>query len=395
MVISISGLASKKLLVFVFFLFLTGMIFGIDKEDIKVTAPTFKSNSGIDVTELDNAAAEAFNDLRNTLYENLYFLPDNLNKLAGAFANASVLSSDGASQRGYEGYNAFSFTVGFMGALKFPRNFMILDQIKNIANGGEGEFDFIKDNMDVGIGLDLQILNAQFGINVSKFLLEGLYLGFKFSKFDTDLIKVLPLSGFSFKTMSIGANASYQLISQKRILAGLFVWRGLNLGTGFIWQNTSVGLALPLSEELEDVTIPISLFEDISMPLNGAIGLGFEMNTYIVPIEAMTSVRLLGFLNVALGAGIDVAFGSSSINAYGSFNVDKDKVNNDLPPGVTMDRAPSLELNLGGKSGPSIFNIKTMGAVGFNFGPFIIDIPVTWYFLDNGYSLGFTLGFSL
>jgi hypothetical protein len=385
--IFIVSLASKRLLVSVFLLFLAGMAFG---EKITVTPPTFSGNNPeIYIDAINQAAKEAFGDLQNSLND---FLPDNFNNLAGGFANASVFSSDGASQRGYEGYNAFSFTFGFMGALKLPE-LKYINTITNAINSNEGEIgtDLLKDIVNIPFGLDLQVINAQLGINTSKFLLKGLYLGFKFSKFDTDWIKGLPFSDFSFKTMSMGVNASYQLISQKRLLGGLLVWRGLNLGTGFIWQNTSLDItpALPIDDE---ILIPIKELElEIGMPINGLLHMGFETNTYIVPIKAMTSLRLAWFLNLTLGVGVDIAFGSSNIDISGSINVDRNKVTG-LPEGVYMDTEPKLELSLGGGSRPSIINLKIMGAVGFNFGPVIIDIPVTYYFMDNGYSLGITMG---
>jgi hypothetical protein len=182
------------------------------------------------------------------------------------------------------------------------------------------------------------------------------------------------------------------LISQKRLLGGLFVWRGLNVGTGFFWQNTSLGLTTSIipEEDLPSFSIE-TISETINMRFNEVFHLGIDTNTFIVPIEAMTSIRLFGFLNAALGAGVDIAFGSSSISAHGSFDADLDSVSG-LPLGVTMDRAPGLSYRLEGKSAPSIFNLKIMGAAGFNLGPVIIDIPVTYYFLENGYSFGFTFG---
>jgi len=391
----ISGLTNKRLLVSVFLLFLAGIVFGAE---INIIPPHFTGNNPDETREINNEVEDYFINFRRSLRNDLDFLPDSINKLAGAFANTSVFSSDGASQRGYEGYKAFSFTVGAMGALQFPKNFPILDEIKNAGNSDEGEmgFDFIKDNMDIGLGFDIQALNAQLGINTSKFLLKGLYLGFKLSMYDTNRIKILPLPGFSFKTMSVGINVSYQLISQKRSLLGLLVWRGLNLGTGFIWQNTSLGLTLapPIEENLKYVAIPISGVGEVSMPLNPVIYMNFDTTTYIVPVEAMTSMRLLGFLNVAFGAGFDIAFGRSVIKTSGSFNVDESDIRG-LPQGVRMDEPPKLELRLPGKSSPSLLNLKAMGAVGFNIGPFIIDIPVTYYLRANGYSAGLTLGFTL
>jgi hypothetical protein len=383
---TIIGFVNKKLLLSILLLSLTGMAFAVDLTVIK---PHF---TGTDSDLLNERSDEFFGEFEDTMRAALDFLPGSFPKLAGAFANASVFSSDGASQRGYEGYNAFSFTVGFMSALQFPST--LLDKIMDAVNDSEDEMDldFIKDNMDIGLGVDFQILNAQFGINTSKFLLDRLYLGFKFSKFDTNWIDAMSLSGFSFKTMSVGFNASYQLIKQKRLPAGIFVWRGLNLGTGFIWQNTSLGLktSIPIDDDLLSISIEDTI-ENININLDNVFRFDIETNTYIIPIEAMTSVRLLWFLNLALGAGVDIAFGSSSIKASGSFDVKDYK----LPAGVEMTRAPSLSFGLGGKSAPSIFNLKLMGAVGFNVGPVIIDIPVTYYPLSDGYSLGVTVGVTL
>jgi hypothetical protein len=387
--IFISGLTGKWLLVFVFLLFLAGMAFGADK--FTVTPPTF---TGPNYEELNNEAEKAFIKLKNELNDKFKFLPDRVDKLAGGFANASVFSSDGASQRGYEGFNTFSFTTGLVFAFQLPNFAIFPDFMNTISNsGGKIGLEVLEDIIDIPFGFDPKI-SAQFGINTS-FLLKGLYLGFKFSKFDTNWTKsILPISGFSFSTTSIGVNASYQLISQKRLLGGLLVWRGLNLGSGFIWQNTRLILSPALS--IDDVPIPISGIGEVSMPINGIIRLDFETNTYIVPIEAMTSIRLIGFLNMALGAGVDIAFGSSKIDVSSSLKTDIDKVNQRLPTGVTMDKEPTLKLTpLGGKSTPSFFNSKIMFALGFNIGPAIIDIPVTYYFLSNGWSLGLTFGVTL
>jgi len=401
--IFISGFTSKRLLISVFLLFLARMLFGVPK--ITVIAPTFAGtgSNNTEIQALNDEAERVFSNYKNSMETKLGFLPSSVHNLARAFANTSVFASDGASQRGYEGYKALSLTFGFMGAVQFPSNFNIFGEIRNAINSDEGEmgFDFIKDNMDIGLGFDIQAINAQFGINTSKFLLEGLYLGFKFSMFDTNWAKTMSSSGFSFKTTSFGINASYQLIKQKRLLGGLFIWRGLNLGTGYIWQNTNLGLtpALPINEDLKNVTIPITGVKgisEISMPLSEAFHMVFDTNTSIIPIEAMTSIRLPGFLNLALGAGVDVAFGSSNIKANGSIDANPNDIRG-LPEdgSIRMDVPPVMRFSMEGKSAPNIFNLKLMGAVGFNLGPVIIDIPVTYYFLNNGYSLGVTLGLTL
>jgi len=393
--ISISDLAGKRPLLSVFLLFLAGMVFAVD---VEFTAPQFYTNipeyQDI-VQKLNMDLISEFSGYENQIRDDMAGLPSSFPNLARAFANSSVFSSDGASQRGYEGFNAFSFTVGSMGALQLPKKLTLLNEIKDAIKNGEGgiDFDFGRENMDMRLGLDVQVFNAQLGINTSKFLLNGLYLGFKFSKFDTNWIRAKPLSGFSFNTMSVGINASYQLIKRKRILAGLFVWRGLNIGTGFIWQNTSLGLksSLPMDDDLLNRSIPTPI-GTLNMQLDEVFNLNIKTSTIIIPVEAMTSIRL-GFLNLALGAGVDIALGASNIKAHGSFDVID---HSGLPPGIElMDGTPSLKYSLGGKSSPSFLNVKAMGAVGINIGPVLFDIPVTYYFLDNGYSLGFTLGFTI
>jgi hypothetical protein len=382
-----SGLASKRLLVFVFFLFLAGMVFAVD-----FTPPHFIGNDP-SIEELNEKARRIFMEYEDLINSKLAFLPSNVPNLAGAFANTSVFSSSGASQRGYEGYKMFSLTAGFMGALQFPRKFTLLDEIMNVMKDGEGEagFDLDRNDLDIGIGLDIQAFNVQLGINTS-FLLKNLYLGFKFSTFDSNWIKTLPSSDIYFKTMSFGITAKYQLINQINMF-GLLVWRGLNLGTGFIWQNTSLGFTTSLfpEEDLKNFPIEtqIETIGTINMQFDETFRLGINTNTIIIPVEAMTSIRLFWFLNLALGVGVDIAFGSSNISARGSFDVSDVS---GLPDDVIMDVPPSLSYSLGGKSAPSVFNLKAMGAVGFNFGPIIIDIPFTYYFVDNGYSLGITFG---
>jgi hypothetical protein len=395
--IFIAGLTSKKLLASVFLLFLVATVFGVDI--VNGEAPRFKGGNyptGV-LEEINNQMASDFNKFIDSLNDNLAFLPKIVPNFTKGLANASVFSSDGASQRGYEGYKAFSITFGSVIAFQIPE-LSIINKVTDVINNSEDDIvDSIKNifNIPFTFGFDAKALNAQLGINTS-FLLKGLYLGFNFGMFDTDWIEIIP-SDFSFKTMSIGVNASYQLIGQKSLL-GLFVWRGLNLGAGFTWQKTSFAFTPSLSiNDLEPFPlIPMPSGGDINLPLDGSLHLGFDTNTYIIPLKAVTSLRLLGFLNVALGAGCDIAFGGSSIDARGSFYVsDSDDIKQSLPEGVEMD-LPSLTINLPVEtSSPGLFNPKVMGAVGFNFGPIIIDIPLTYYFKDNGYSLGFTLGFSL
>ena len=55
-----------------------------------------------------------------------------------------------------------------------------------------------------------------------------------------------------------------------------------------------------------------------------------------------------------------------------------------------------MSISLGGSNSPNLFNPKAMASLGFSAGPAIIlDIPVTWYFLNNGWNVGITMGIAL
>jgi hypothetical protein len=237
-------------------------------------------------------------------------------------------------------------------------------------------------------GANLQLINAQIGINTSKFLLKDLYLGFKFSLGKLP-IGSLDIPGFSFRDLSLGLTGNYQLIGQKKLAADLILWRGINIGTAFIWQNTSMGFSFPIPRDSDWIDIgglSIGINYDIKADLE------FNVNTFIIPLEAMTSIRLFWFLDFAAGAGVDIGFGSSTLDVIGSAKVNFPNIGQ---LGAVLDKPGSLSLNMGGSASPTLFNPKLMIGLGFGPGPVIIDIPVTWYFLNNGYSFGITLGFTL
>jgi hypothetical protein len=96
-------------------------------------------------------------------------------------------------------------------------------------------------------------------------------------------------------------------------------------------------------------------------------------------------------LNLAVGAGVDFGFGKSDmkIGMSGDLNVTGIETISDY---IRVDSPGKLSASAGGNMSPGLFNPKLMAGLGFNMGPVIIDIPVTWYFMNDGYSLGITLG---
>jgi hypothetical protein len=307
----------------------------------------------------DNPAL--LNDLVNEVKDDLEDIDDKPEQLIKGFADASVFSSMGATQRAYGEYKLWAFTIGPMVGFRLPGSdpFNFVDEIENIS-------DTIKDDGDAKIGVNIQTITGQIGINTSKFLLDRLYLGLRFGFFNiSDII----VDGFDLNTLQIGAVGNYQLVRGINVVSGLFYWRGVNVGTGFIFQKT--GLTYRFDESYTEsgyTTAPEIKFD-------------MDIKTFVIPLEVNTSVQLVWILNLNFGLGVDIAFGT-----------------NDLLIGANSPVYDSLGgyqgtifIKGGGGMAPTIFNPKIMTNVGLKFGPVILDVPITYYF-GNGFNVGITLG---
>ena len=397
----LSGIWIKKTLAVVFLLTLAGMtrLFAFP---IAFTAPQLGPSGNPVAGVVQGEFNAIFNDVTGDIQNLVNGISSDPQKLIGAFADSSVFASTGASLRTFQGYDAFALTVGVMTGIQVPRNiFSMFEYFEEIAAAESPMLkllDEINNEHDLQVGVNPQILNAQLGIN-SRFLLKGLYLGLKGGYMN------LPASFFdnffdafqmSFQTWSAGGLINYQLIPQFRLLGGLIVWRGLNLGAGFIYQNTGLNLNIPLMPLLED---------HLSGDLDNLGGTGakldlgdprisfiFNIDTYTVPLEAVTSFRFLGFANASIGAGVDFGFGNANMKG----KIDSKIEVKNLPDPLVQNSPGRMYASIGGSRQSTLVNPKAMASFGFSAGPAIIlDIPVTYYFLNNGFSVGITLGIAL
>jgi len=385
-----------KIKMVVFLLTLTGMT-GLFAQNAFILYPPVLGGSHPQIDVINETLRDEFRNIEDSIRSEIGGIISNPypQNLIGAFATSSVFSSTGASLRSYQGYNIFALTVGAMAGIQFPRGlFSMFGNLANLDSEMDKMLNDIYESGDIQLGINPQIVNAQFGIN-TKFLLKGLYLGVKggYMKLPT-----LNLNGFktTFQTWSIGGLVNYQLIPQFRLLGGIFVWRGINLGTGFIYQNTTleVGIPLPLDTELEPIDFAGIAQANFSLN-NTKFDLGFNVNTYTIPLEVVTSFRVLGFLNVSVGMGADIGFGNASLGGGIDSKIDIE-INGFSYDDVHQVTPGRLSISMGGSGSPSLLNPKAMTSFGFSAGPAIVlDIPITYYFLDNGYNIGFTLGFAL
>ena len=344
-------------------------------------------------------------DLQNQL-GGLNIVPNNLIQ---GFGNASVYSSHGATQRNFGGYKSLALTFGSSVGIQLP---LSPSELYDIAEGGGDVFDGLFSDGDLKLGVVPQMLNAQIGFN--SLLFKNLYLGVrigytpdfaKMARESQNRMKDLSaeqnigdvdfgldglgfLDNFSYSNFTLGVTANLQLVKGFS-LGGLFAWRGINLGSGFIYQHTQMNIAYPLDAIREDLgTNGGGGMGNAILTMNPNIFFEMDIKTYTIPVELMTAVKFL-FVNIPIGIGADFAFGTSTMN----IGMRSDMTVTYSANGFEIPTTPgSLNIEAGGKAEPNFSNLKIMSGIGLSLGPVLIDIPVTYYFKDNGIHVGFTFG---
>jgi len=364
-------------------LFVFAMVIPVFAE-IKVTghAPTV-TGTGPDLfnTETQKAFDKALIDLNDQL--KVFKNPDNFLKAMG---DSSVYASHGATTRGYGGYKLFSVTVGPMVGVQLPSGIStIMDDINGLA-------DALEENGDIKLGFNPNVINVNIGLSMGilKFLPQhlgiinrnNLYIGFRVGYFNLPEIDLGEGSKLNYNNLTLGLTANYQIIPSIS-LAGLIVWRGVNLGSGVIYSRSKLDFG-------------ISVDKDISQPI-GNTGASIDLydpralvnlstSTVTIPLEAITALKLLIF-NIPIGIGADLSFGSTSLGA----GVDAKIKYDNLPSYVKEDKKGDITATGELSSSPHFFNFKIMTGFGITAGPVVLDIPITFY-PSGGYNFGVTIG---
>jgi len=367
---------NRKIISVILFLAGTVCAFALD---INGYAPTFTGSNPTVVDAFNTVVNDAFNKALGDIRKEAGNIDTKPEKFITSWGNASVFASSGAAtQRAYGDYKIFCFTLGPVFGLQFPYDlFQITDELGDLTQK-------LNDDHDIKLGLSPQIINARIGINTSKFLLKNLYLGLHIGYFNLKGDE-LGLDGFSFNTFSIGATANYQLVPSIKIATGVLLWRGVNVGSGFLYSGTKIGYSMNLEQQKQSFSDTTNgIFGELT--IDPKIILDMQIDTFTVPIEVTTAVKLLWFLNIPFGVGVDFGFGKSDmkVGMEGDINVTG-------LSGVSQSKPGNLSVTAGGDMPPFPANLKLMTGVGLNIGPVLIDIPVTFY-LDNGYSVGFSVG---
>lgn len=342
--------------------------------------------------KMNDELADAFNNTLDTARKNLAGFEEQKD-LAQAFGNANAYSMNSATLQGFQNYSLFAVAAGLMLGVQAPSTNLsyyndIVDDIRE------------KGDLYAGLGVGVTFLNL--GLN-AEFLLPGLYFNAKYGAMTYDFDDF----AMDFSVMGVGAN--YRLLDTKS-LVGLIKWRGVSIGTGFYMQSSKVNLGivsdtirtqahmreavLSGSSPSDSVSKGAMMDQmgytednpDADLTLVPSFGMGLDITTVTVPIDAVTAVSLFwGVVNLTLGAGVDLNFGSSEVVLRGDSEVD---ISSD-PDKVTFTPA---EVAIDGSSdnGPSMVRFRVMTGVGVGLGPVKIDVPLIFY-PASGFAAGLTV----
>ena len=289
--------------------------------------------------------------------------------LARGFSNANAYAANAATLQGYQDYDLFAVMAGIMAGAQLPSsNKSYYDDLdKKVEEKG-----------DLYIGASAALaLNV--GINAG-FIYPGLYLNVKGGYFSKDDIK----DKLSVENILLGVGANYSWLQTKSFLAGLFVWRGLSFGTGFIFNRSEVNLKIDLDPITENFA---GGGETGTLTLDPSIKLGVKSTTYTIPFDVTTSVRLLWFLNFNLGAGLDFNFGYTDIIVKSNGNVSATVTGGYTATGGNFTVDASTK-----DKHPSLIRPKIMSGLGLNISVVKIDVPVIIYPTDNAFAVGLSAG---
>jgi hypothetical protein len=236
------------------------------------------------------------------------------------------------------------------------------------ARGITADYANVIDLFSVGVGLGVATNPFPPDSNPSNLsgaaISQSLALGLKLSAIGVNLPDLGPWKlsqsvgfinafggSFDFSPLNasfftLGAHISAPVIEPASIGFGLFSWGGVNLITGFDYNT----LEITTSQSLN--------VQDGSSTFSGIGVFGAKANTFTIPIEIATNLRLFWIFTAFGGLGVDLNFGSAESIA----RIDDGVV---TVPGATG----SATLDLGESSAPGFLGVRAFAGIQMSLGP--------------------------
>jgi len=384
----------KKILVLVLFaLTMVGGAFaGSSKIELtppvltKLTVATSLGSQDIPAATLSQVNTQIgtlFTKLQDQLNNDYFSKLNDLTKLSKGFANANQATFDNATLMSFQNYDLFALMFGFNLGLALPS----LDLAKAMASLEE-----VSSTGDAYLGLATGGFAGQFGLNAG-FLVPNMYLSGKLGFIPSFKLPAGSGVEVEFAQGMFGLGANYNLYPKLDILFGLINWRGLSVGSGFVYNSNTTKVTLGLKDYTSDPTSVALGVSGVTNPQitaklsNIKAALTVENSSFVIPIEIMTSLQALWFLNVGLGAGVDVAFSGSNIKLAGGSDLDLLGLQQaTFTPGTAKVTATDS------KAGGDFLVPRLAGSLGMNIAIFKLEVPVSVYPTTGATTIGFNVG---
>jgi hypothetical protein len=162
------------------------------------------------------------------------------------------------------------------------------------------------------------------------------------------------VNSLTIKANTFGMHAQYKVIEGKNIGGiGILNWGGIAFTSGFDVSSNSLTYKVGQSISVE------SSGTTFTWTPNSASNLTLESNSFSIPFEISTSVRVLYVLSVFAGAGIDLNFGKSTIAA----NLNGPVTNS------SNSTTGSASLQISEEQGPNVGHLRFFVGPQFNLVP--------------------------
>jgi len=330
-------------------------------------------------------------------------IPPGLIKTTGlltGFGTSALFASHGATMWAYADYKFLSFSIGSILGIRFPDN--SAGTVSDILSGKNTELNDFMNKENIIFGISPQFINLHAGIYPAakwEIMPKNLFLGLRLGFFGLPDLEI-PIgddatADLNYSTFTIGVTANYQLVKTYDVFDGLIKWRGVNIGSGIIFQTTKFDLSVPFGKMDADMPYnggPNDPLNGLHLQLNPKATFNMGVNTFTIPIEVSTAIKLV-FLNIPFGIGFDLGFGASRISVGANSAVDFVGDNSSM---IVQKEKGKLSVGIENNNvSPIPFNFKIMTGLGFTINDvFVIDMPLTFY-VPDGFNFGFTMGLRL
>ena len=285
-----------------------------------------------------------------------------------SMANSATLS--GASNVANYGPSMNVFQIGAQAGLGIGA--------LNPPTGGQVSLNNVS-----GFGAQATILAGMklspFGTAVGPFSLDRAWGYFGFFKYS------LSQNVTSFDYMAMTLYFQYRYFEPTSLWLGTLKWNGVFVGSGLRYTAMKATFSQPVNESYSRAEPSMPGNPTITSTYNGTLNAGADISVITMPIEAVTSARILYIFNAFIGFGADLSFGaaksiantsgpivmSESTGSYGTFT-------------------GTASLDLGDQGAPTLGNFRSLFGVQFDAGVASIALSTTRYLgsKESAYNVG-------